>query len=61
MEKVLFPDYFLDFSGSFADVLEEEAFASALTGFIGCSQQTSSHPSSHSHGFSINTTRPPLN
>jgi hypothetical protein len=53
-------DYFLDFSGAFTDALEVEAFAVALTGFIGCSQQTSSHPSAHSHGLSIKTTRPHL-
>jgi hypothetical protein len=47
--------YFFGFAGA----LEAAAlFADALTGFMGSSQQISSHVSSHSHGFSIKTTRP---
>ncbi len=46
--------YFLGFTGAF----EAALFAEALTGFMGSSQQISSHVSSHSHGFSIKTTRP---
>jgi hypothetical protein len=57
-KKRLLVDYFFGFSGAFTGALGAVLFAGALTGFIGCSQHTSSHVSSHSHGFSINTTRP---
>jgi hypothetical protein len=53
-EKATVIVYFLGFIGA----LEAEVFAGALTGFIGTSQQTSSHPSPQSHGVSIKTTRP---
>ncbi|MCL5876188.1 MAG: hypothetical protein M1540_00030 [Candidatus Bathyarchaeota archaeon] len=33
-------------------------FAEALTCFMGASQQTNSHVSSHSQGFSTTTTKP---
>ncbi len=57
-EKSWVLDYFFGFTGALTEVLEAAPFAGALTGFIGCSQHTSSHVSSHSHGFSISTTRP---
>jgi hypothetical protein len=57
-EKSWVLDYFFGFTGALTEVLEAALFAGALTGFIGCSQHTSSHVSSHSHGFSISTTRP---
>ena len=58
-KKTLRCDYFFfAFSGVFTGALGAALFAVALTGFIGSSQQISSHVSSHSHGLSIKTTRP---